>query len=240
MCATRTVLDIQDEDLKKELHENDTDTEGSGSDKQVDTHQGSAHADGLLHIEQSVEGKEMTDGSGEIINSVDGNLEDSSENLKTQNVTVRPEVVSDEVTYYSSQTLFEVKDETESNLLEEQHPLSTQTEMETTSTSSKEQYFEAPLYEPPTVASTFTSEEPLLAMEDTELMSEEGSIIKPSTGLLTNITDTPSAGIGALTYTSGGSSSDSHIPQVPGEVNESKWDITAERTPHTKIGRAHV
>ncbi|PNF44126.1 hypothetical protein B7P43_G03185, partial [Cryptotermes secundus] len=223
----------------REVHENDTETEGSGSDKQADTHQGSADTDGLLYTEQNVEGKAMTVDSGEIINSVDGNLEDSSENLKTQNVTVHPEAVSDKVTYYCSETLSEVKDGIKSNLLEEPHPASTQTEMQTTTaTSSQEQYFEVPLYEPSredssTVASTFTSEEPLLSMEDTELMSEEGSIIKPSTGLLSDITDNPSAGIGALTYMFGGSTSDSHIPQVPGEVNESNQDFTAEKIPHT-------
>jgi hypothetical protein len=70
-------------------------------------------------------------------------------------------------------------------------------------------------------------------VDDTELMSEEGSIIKPCGGLFSDITDTLSAGIGALTSVFGGSSSESHIPEVPGEVNESKLDITTERIPHT-------
>jgi hypothetical protein len=48
-----------------------------------------------------VEGKEVTDVSGEIIQSVDDNPEDISENLKKGNVTVHPELVSDKVTYYS-------------------------------------------------------------------------------------------------------------------------------------------
>jgi hypothetical protein len=221
------------------LHENDTDTEENGSDEQVDTHQASADTEDQLSSDHSVEGKEMIGGSGEIINSVVGNPEDISENLKTQNINVHPELVSDEVTNYSTETSSEVKVEIQSNVFEEPHTDSMQEEMKTTTaTPSEEQYYEVPLHEPSTeetstAASTFTSEEPLLPVEDTELMSEEGGIIKSSGGLFSDITDTLSSGIGALTSVFGGSSSDSHIPELPGEVNESKLDVTTEGVPHT-------
>jgi hypothetical protein len=56
-----------------EIHENDTETEGSAQDKQVDTHRGNANTEGLLSSDHSVEGKEVIFGGGEIINSVVGN-----------------------------------------------------------------------------------------------------------------------------------------------------------------------
>jgi hypothetical protein len=221
------------------VHENDTETEENVSDEQVDTHQASADTEDQLSSDLSVEGTVVIGGSGQIINSVVGNSEDISENLKTQNVNVHPELVSDKVTDYSTETSSEVKDEIQSNVFEEPHTDSMQEEMETTAAPpSEEQYYEVPLYESSTeetstAASTFTSEEPLLPVEDTELMSDEGGIIKSSGGLFSDITDTLSSGIGALTSMFEGSSSDSHIPEVPGEVNESNLDITTEGVPHT-------
>jgi hypothetical protein len=222
----------------REAHENVTENEGSGLNEQVDTHQESADTDDLLYNDQSVEGKEVMGDSGEIINSVDGNPEVISENLKKQNVNVHPELVSDKIIDYHSEISSEVKDEIKSNMFEEVHTDSTQEETETsTTTSSEEQYYEVPLYEPSTevtstAAPTFTSEEPLLPLEGSELVSEQEGIIKPSGGLFSGITDTLSAGIETLTSMFGGSSSDSHIPEVPGEVNESKLDVTTERIPH--------
>jgi hypothetical protein len=218
-----------------ETHEN---AEGSGLNEEVDTHQESADTENLLSNDQNVEGKEVISGSGEIINSVDGNPEDISENLKKQNIHFYPELVSNKNTDYNSEISSEAEGEINSNLYEEHHTDSTQEATETTTTtSSEEQYYEVTLHESsteetPTTASTFISEEPLLPVEGTKLMSEEEGIIKLG-GLFSDLTNTLSAGIRALTSVFGGSSSDSHISEVISEVNETEQDVGTEGNTHT-------
>jgi hypothetical protein len=215
-----------------ETHEN---AEGSGLNEEVDTHQESADAENLLSNDQSVEGKEVISGSGEIINPVDGNPEDISENQKEQNVHVYPELASDKNTDYNLEILSEAEGEINSNLYEEPHTDSTLEA--TTTTSSEEQYYEVPLHEPSseetsTTASTFTSDELLLPVEGTKLMSVEEGIIKLG-GLFSNIPNSLSAGIGALTSVFGGLSSDLHISEVISEVSETEQDVGTERNTHT-------
>jgi hypothetical protein len=221
-----------------DTHENVKETEGNGHNEQVDTHKESADTEDLLPNNQSAGGKEVFSGSGEVINSVDDDAENISKNLKKRNVNVHPELVSYKITDYNLEVSSEAMDEIKSNLYEESHADSTQEAIETTTATSEEQYYEVPPYEPSTeetttAASTFTSEEPLLPVESTGLMSEEEAIIKPSGGLFSDITNTVSDGISALSLMFGGSSTDSHIPENIEEVNESEQDIATERIPQT-------
>jgi len=215
-------------------HGSVTEGEGSGTDEHLETQQAVADTGDQLHLlagdDRPLEGKEVIDGSSKVPDS--DYPEYISGSLKTQFGTVHPELALDKIADYSSELSSELKGEVKSNLSEEPYADSTQEEIAaTTAASSEEEYYEVPVYgspaeEPSTTVPTSISEEPLVPVEGSDLLSNE-----PSGGLLTGIMDTLSAGIGVLTSMFGGSSADSHIAEVPEEVNESNPNVVTESFP---------
>jgi hypothetical protein len=230
-----SIEELEDSQMRK-AHENVTEGEGSGTNEQVETQQVGADAGDQLYSlagdDKTVEGKEVIDDSSKVIKSVhSGDYQE--EGMKTQYGTVHPELAFDKTADYNSELPSELEDETKSNLSEEPSTDSIQEEIETTTAaSSEEEYYEVPPYGPSaeetsTAVPILTSDEPLVSVEGSELMSSE-----PSGGLLSGITETLSAGIGFLTSVFGRSSADSHVAKVPEEVNESNADVVTERLPH--------
>lgn len=199
-----------------------TEGEGSGTNEHMETQQAVADTGDQLHSlagdDKPVEGKDVIDDSSKVIRSVTG--------------TVQPEHALDKMADYNSELSSELKGKVKSNLSEEPYPDSTQEEIAATTAASSEEYHEVPIYgssaeEPPTTVPTSISEEPLVPVEGSDLVSNE-----PSGGLLSGIIDKLSAGIGVLTSMFGGSSADSHTAEVPEEVNESNPSVVTESFPH--------
>lgn len=215
-------------------HESVTEGEGSGTDEHLETQQAVADTGDQLHSlavdDKLLEGKEVIDDSNKVIRSVPDSdyPEYISGSLKTH-----PELALDKIADYNSELSSELKGEVKSNLSEEPYTDSTQEEIAaTTAASSEEEYYGVPIYgssteEPSTTVPTSISEEPLVPVEGSDLVSNE-----PSGGLLSGIMDTLSAGIGVLTSMFGGSSADSHIAEVPEEVNESNPNVVTDSFPH--------
>jgi len=220
-------------------HESVTEVEGSGTNEHLETQQAVADTGDQFHSlagdEKPVEGKEVIDDSSKVIRSVPGSdyPEYISGSLKTQFETVHSEHALDKIADYNSEVSSELKGEVKSNLSEEPYADSTQEEIAaTTAASSEEEYYGVPMYgssaeEPSTTVPTSISEEPLVPVEGSDLVSNEHS-----GGLLSGIMDTLRAGIGILTSTFGGSSADSRITEVPEEVNESNPNVVTESFPH--------
>lgn len=236
-----SVEELEGSQMRK-THENVTEGEGSGINEQVETQKVGFDTGNQLHSagdDKTVERKEVIDDSSKVMKSVHGSdyPEYISEGLKTQYGTVHPELTFDKIADHNSELPSELKDETKSNLSEKPATDSLQEEIETTTAvSPEEEYYEVPPYglsaeETSTAMPTSTSEEPLVSMEGSELVSNE-----PSGGLLSGITDALSAGIGVLTSVFGVSSADLHVAEVPEEVNESKPSVVTERLPHIDKG----
>lgn len=232
-----SVEELESSQIRK-MHESVTEGEGSGTNEHLETKQAVADTGDQLHSlagdDKPVEGKEVIDDSSKVIRSVPGSdyPEYISGSLKTQFGTVHPEHAVDRIADYNSELSSELKGEVKSNLSEEPYADSTQEEIAaTTAASSEEEYYGVPIYgysaeEPSATVPTSISEEPLVPVEGSDLVSK-----KPSGGLLSGIMDTLSAGIGVLTSMFGGSSADSHIAEVP-EVNESKPNVVTESFTH--------
>jgi len=220
-------------------HESVTEGEGSGTNEHLETQQAVADTGDQLHSlagdDKPVEGKKVIDDSSKVIRSVPGSdyPEYISGSLKTQFGTVHPEHALDKIADYNSELSSELEGEVKPNLSEETYVDSMQEEIAaTTAASSEEEYYGVPLYgssaeEPSTTVPTSVSEEPLVPVEGSDLVSNE-----PSGGLLSGIMDTLSAGIGVFKSMFGGSSVHSHIAEVPEEVNESNPDVVTESFPH--------
>jgi len=216
----------------------ETEGEESGTDEHLETQQAVADTgdqlDSLAGDDKPLEGKELIDDSSKVIRSVPDSdyPEYISGSQKTQFGTVHPELALDKIADYNSELSSELKGEVKSNLSEEPYADSTQEEIAaTTAASSEEEYNGVPVYEssaeePSTNVLTSVSEEPLVSVEGSDLVSNG-----PSGGLLSGIMDTLSAGIGVLTSMFGGSSADSHIAEVPEEVNESNPNVVTESFP---------
>ena len=221
-----------------EVHESVTEGEGSGINEHLETQQEGASTGDKLHSragdDKPVEGKEVIDDS-KVIRSVPGSdyPEYIPGSLKSQFGNVHPELAFDKIADYNSELSSELKGEVKYNVSEEPYTDSTQEEIATTTAaSSKEEYYGVPIYgssaeETSTTVPTLISEEPLVPVERSDLVSNE-----PSGGLLSSITDTLSAGIGVLTSMFGGSSADTLVAEVPEEVNESNPDVVTESFLH--------
>lgn len=232
-----SVEELEDSQIGK-THESVTEREGSGTNEHLETQQAVADTGDQLHSlagdDKSMEGKEVIDDSSKVKRSVPGSdyPEYISGSLKTQFGTVHPEHALDKIADNNSVLSSELKGEVKSDLSEEPFADSTQEEIATTAASSEEEYYGVPMYgdsaeEPSTTVPTSISEEPLVPVEGSDLMSNE-----PSGGLLSGVMDTLSAGIGVLTSMFGGSSADSHVAEVPEDINESNSNIVTESFPH--------
>lgn len=227
------------EELEGKTQESVTEEEGSGTNEHLETQQAVADTGDQLHSlagdDKPMERKEVIDDSSEVRRSVPGSdyPEYNSGSLKTQFGTVHPEHALDKIADYNSELSSELKGEVKSNLSEEPYADSMQEEIAAaTAASSEEEYYGVPIYgssaeESSTTVPTSVSEEPLVPVEGSDLVSNE-----PSGGLLSGIMDTLSAGIGVLKSMFGGSSADSRIAEVPEEVNESNPNVVTESIPH--------
>jgi hypothetical protein len=127
----------------------------------------------------------------------------------------------------NSELSSKLKGEVNSNLSEEPYTDSVKEEIpRTTAPAATEDYYIS-AEEPSTTVPTLISEEPLVPVEGSDIVSNE-----PSGGLFSSITDVLSASIEVLTSVFGGLSAGSHVAEVPEEVNESDPNVVTENFPH--------